>query len=189
MTSHLRDVRQTIDKFCSPSTYRVLEHNVVTEEQFDLVVGELGYDVFITLECFDQNIRNIALNGKVGRKGRDSQEFLKIIRNYVNYLETCPELNKRFVRVTYLMGLDSLEVTESFFQQLAEINKTLKHTTVLPWLSIFTAYNDGMRAIQREEFGLRFLLNSMEICKKYFDADLLANHSGGTNDGYARGLF
>ncbi len=189
LTSHLRDVRTAIDQHCSPSTYRVLEHNVVTEQQFDLVVGELGYDVFITLECFDQNIRNIALNGKVGRKGRNSQEFLTIINNYVNYLEAHPELNKRFVRVTYLMGLDDLSVTEQFFAQLAQINKKLKHTTILPWLSIFTAYNEGMRAIQHQDFNLKFIFNAMDICKKYFDPQLLVSHSGGTGDGYARGLF
>lgn len=189
LTGHLRDVRTAIDKFASPTTYRVLEHNVITEQQFDLVVGELGYDVFITLECFDQNIRNIALNGKVGRKGRNSQEFITIINNYANYLEAHPELNNRFVRVTYLMGLDDLSVTEAFFQQLAQINKTLKHTTILPWLSIFTAYNEGMRAIQHHDFGLKFLFNAMDLCKKYFDPQLLATQSGGTSDGYARGLF
>ena len=189
LTSHLKDVRTAIDKHSSPSTYRVLEHNVVTEEQFEIVVGNLGYDVFITLECFDQTIRNIALNGKVGRKGRDSQEFLQIIYNYVNYLEAHSELGKRFVRVTYLMGLDSLATTESFFQQLYEINKTLKNTIIVPWLSIFTAYNEGMRAIQRDDFGLRFLLDSIALCKNYFDHDLLEHNSGGTSDGYARGLF
>lgn len=189
LQTHLFNVREAINTHCSPSTFRVLEHNIVSEEEFDIVVGQLGYDIFITLECFDQKIRNIALNGKVGRKGRDSQEFLKMIRNYANYLESRPELGKHKIRVTYLMGLDSLAVTEYFFQQLAEINQTLKNTTIIPWLSIFTAYNDAMRTIQHPDFGLEFLIDGIELCKKYFDLNLLNNESGGTGEGYARGLF
>lgn len=189
LSAHLADVRKSVEKFCSPSTYRVLEHNVTTEEQLERVVGQLGYDIFITLECFDQEIRNIALNGKVGRKGRDSQEFLHIIQNYANYLEARPKLNKHTVRVTYLMGLDSLATTEYFFQKLSEINISLKYTKVVPWLSIFTPYNDAMRAIQQKDFGLQFLLDSIELSKRYFGNNLLENDSGGTSDGYARGLF
>jgi hypothetical protein len=186
---HLRDVRQAVSEYCTPSTYRVLEHNIVSEEQFATVVGELGYDVFVTLECFDQEVRNIALNGKVGRKGRNSQEFLQIIQTYADYLEANPELNKNIVRVTYLMGLDSLEVTEQFFQRLAAINASLQRTTVLPWLSIFTPYNAAMRTLQRPDFGLEFLLAGIDLCQKYFDPQLLANSSGSTGEGYARGLF
>lgn len=189
LKAHLIDVRQAVSEYCSPSTYRVLEHNIVTEDQFEIVVGELGYDIFVTLECFDQEVRNLALNGKVGRKGRNSQEFLTMIQTYANYLEARPELGKKVVRVTYLMGLDSLAVTEQFFQQLADINKTLKHTTVLPWLSIFTPYNNAMRTLQRSDFGLGFLVEGIKLCKKYFDPKLLANDSGSTGEGYARGLF
>jgi hypothetical protein len=189
LKTHLAEVRQAISEYCTPSTYRVLEHNIVTEEQFATIVGELGYDVFITLECFDQEIRNLALNGRVGRKGRDSQEFLKIIQTYANYLEARPELGKKIVYVTYLMGLDSLAVTEQFFQTLAAINSTLHHTTILPWLSIFTPYNNAMRTLQRADFGLGFLLNSVTLCQKYFDRQLLATASGSTGEGYARGLF
>jgi len=189
LKSHLSDVRQAVSEYCTPSTYRVLEHNIVTEEQFDTVVGELGYDIFVTLECFDQEVRNIALNGKVGRKGRNSQEFLEIIQTYANYLEARPELGKNIVRVTYLLGLDSLAVTEQFFQQLATINASLKHSTILPWLSIFTPYNAAMRTLQRPDFGLAFLLEGMALCQKYFDPQLLANSSGSTGEGYARGLF
>ena len=75
LASHLRDVRQSVLKFASPSTFRVLEHNVTTEAQYEIVVGELGYDVFITLECFDQSMRKIALNGNVGRKGATAGNF------------------------------------------------------------------------------------------------------------------
>jgi hypothetical protein len=189
MCEHLKEVKETISKVASPKTFRVLEHNVVSEEQFDKVVGELGYDVFVTLECFDQEIRNIALNGKVGRKGRNSEEFITILRNYANYLDARPELGKHLVRVTYLMGLDSLATTEHFFQQIAAINKTLKHTSIVPWLSIFTAYNKAMKGLQQKDFGLEFLLQGMQLCEKYFDKDLLQTQSGGTSDGYARGFY
>jgi hypothetical protein len=87
------------------------------------------------------------------------------------------------------MGLDSLAVTEQFFQKLAAINDTLQHTTILPWLSIFTPYNNAMRTLQRADFGLGFLLDGMALCQKYFDPQLLANDSGSTGEGYARGLF
>ncbi|MFN7097147.1 MAG: hypothetical protein ACK4PR_06275 [Gammaproteobacteria bacterium] len=189
LKSHLTNVRTAIDKLCSPSTYRVLEHNVTEEEQFSAIVGELGYDVFVTLECFDQEIRNIALNGKVGRKGRNSQEFIKMIETYAQYLESHPELNKKLVHVTYLMGLDSLEVTEYFFQKLADINSRLQRTSIVPWLSIFTPYNDAMRLIQRQEFSLGFLFDAIKLCKKYFSIEMLNNNSGSTREGYARGLF
>jgi len=189
MCSHLKEVKQTISDVSSATTFRVLEHNVVTEEQFQKVVGELGYDVFVTLECFDQAIRNIALNGKVGRKGRNSQEFITILKNYAHYLEARPELGKHLVRVTYLMGLDSLEITEHFFQEIAAINKQLKHTTILPWLSIFTAYNKAMKGLQQKDFGLDFLLRGMKLCEKYFDKEMLQTLSGGTSDGYARGFY
>ena len=189
LKTHLTDVRRALDKRCSPAHYRVLEHNVETEAQLQAIVAELGFDVWITLECYDQELRNIALNGKVGRKGRDSKAFLAMIEQYARFIDARPELGKRWVKVTYLAGLDSLEVTEYFFQQLANVNKTLKHVTIVPWLSIFTAYNEAMRVIQRPEFGLRFLLDMMDLCHKYFDADLLMNESGGTGDGYARGLF
>lgn len=189
MSRHLQAVKQATNQYCSPQTFRVLEHNVTNEKEFDLVVGELGYDVFVTLECFDQAVRNLALNGKVGRKGRNSQEFITILKNYANYLEAHPELGKHFIHVTYLMGLDSLEVTEHFFQEIAAINCSLKHTTILPWLSIFTAYNQGMKNLQRSEFGLSFLLQAMQLCEKYFDRNQLKTNSGGTSDGYARGLY
>lgn len=189
LKTHLTDVRAAIDEYCSPSTYRVLEHNVVAPEQFQTVVGDLGYDVFVTLECFDQEIRNIALNGKVGRKGRDSQQFIQLLKNYANYLDARPELGRHLVRVTYLMGLDSLEVTEHLFRTIAEINSTLKHTTIVPWLSIFTTYNSAMRTIQRDNFGLKFLLDAKALCEKYFDTELLMNESGGTREGFARGFF
>ncbi len=189
LKQHLTDVRRNIDAYCKPSTYRVLEHNIVTEEQFDDIVGKLGYDIFVTLECYDQNLRNIALNGKVGHKGRDSKKFVELIKTYANYLDARPELGKHLVRVTYLMGLDSLDVTEYFFQQLAEINQSLKHTQIVPWLSIFTAYNDAMRTIQNKDFNLRFLLDGMKLTKKYFKPELLVNESGTTSDGYARGFF
>ena len=189
LKQHLSEVRYCLDKISAPSTYRVLEHNVQTNAQFDEIVGELGYDIFITLECFDQELRNIALNGKVGKKGRDSKEFLAMIENYARYLEANPALGKHIVKVTYLLGLDSLEVTEYFFQKLFEINKTLKHTTILPWLSIFTTYHKGMRAIQANNFGLPFLLEAMELTKQYFDSQLLIQESGSTADGYARGFY
>lgn len=189
LVGHLSDVKETISKYCSPKIFRVLEHNVVTEEQCDKVVAELGYDVFVTLECFDQAVRNIALNGKVGRKGRNSEEFLEIIKNYSDYLEHRPELGKSLVHVTYLMGLDNLSVSESFFQYISKINEGNRNATVLPWLSIFTTYSDGMKKIQQPDFGLGFLVDAVDLCKKYFDSDLLANKSGSTSEGYARGLF
>lgn len=189
LKQHLTEVRQSIDKFCKPSTYRVLEHNIVTEEQFGEIVGNLGYDIFVTLECYDQDIRNIALNGKVGHKGRDSRKFIELIKTYANYLDAHPELGKHLVRVTYLIGLDSLTVTEYFFQQLAEINHSLKHTKIVPWLSIFTAYSDAMHTIQNKDFNLSFLINGMILAKKYFEPALLLKESGTTSDGYARGFF
>jgi len=189
LTTHLTDVKEAIYDYCTPSTFRVLEHNITIENEFETIVKKLGYDIFITLECFDQEIRNIALNGKVGHKGRNSEEFLSIIENYANYLETRPEISQRIIKVTYLMGLDSLETTEYFFQKLAEINKSLNNTIVLPWLSIFTAYSIGMRNIQQKQYGLPFLLESIDICKRYFDSNLLTNKSGATSEGYARGLF
>lgn len=189
LASHLKDVRNVALKYSAPKTFRVLEHNVTTEEQFDVVVRELGYDVFITLECFDQNKRKIALNGNVGRKGRNSAEFLNMIHTYANYLEARPELGKRFVRVTYLMGIDSLETSETLFQQMAALNQKLKNVSVIPWLSVFTPYDKSMRVIQQKDFSLRFLIDAQRLCKKYFAPALLDAESGSTADGYARGLF
>ena len=189
LTAHLKDVRRAVESQASPSRYLVLEHNVVTEEQFDVVIGELGYEVFITLECFDQNLRNIALNGKVGRKGRDSNEFLDMMWTYARYLEARPELGKRFVKVTYLMGIDTLETSELLFQKMADMNRQLKHAVVMPWLSVFTPYDHPMRAIQQPDFSLRFLLDAQELSRKYFDSTLLETESGGTAQGFARGLF
>lgn len=189
LVRHLRDVKESVQKFCAPKIFRVLEHNVTKEEEFDVVVKELGYDVFITLECFDQHLRNIALNGKVGLKGRDSQLYMDIIKRYSAYLDSRPELGKRYVHVTYLLGIDSLQVTEHFFKEIAEINKQLKHVQVVPWLSIFTPYTAAMRLIQQPTFGLKFIIEGIELAKKYFDAKVLETESGGTADGYARGLF
>lgn len=189
LVGHLRDVRQAVESYCSPRTYRVLEHNVTNEPQFDIVVKELGYDVFITLECYDQHLRNIALNGKVGMKGRDSRQFMDIIRRYSAYLDARPELGKRFVHVTYLLGIDSLEVTEGFFRELAEMNAGLKTVKVVPWLSLFTPYTPAMRLIQQPQFGLKFIFDGMALAKKYFGGEILETESGGTADGYARGLF
>ena len=189
LTTHLKEVKTAVEKYCSPEIYRVLEHNVTEESRFDLVVRDLGYEVFVTLECFDQESRNIALNGKYGRKGRDSKEFIQILKNYSQYLEAHPELGKKLVRVTYLIGIDSLEVTESFFQQLAEINAGLKNVTVIPWLSIFTPYSAGMRLIQQKGFDLGFIFKAQALAKKYFGSEMMENESGGTVDGYARGLF
>jgi hypothetical protein len=167
----------------------VLEHNVTHDEQFDLVVRDLGYDVFITLECFDQNLRDIALNGKAGLKGRDSRLYMDIIRRYSTYLDERPELGKKVVHVTYLLGIDSLDATEEFFSSLSDINSKMKHVKVVPWLSIFTAYTPGMRLIQQPRFGLEFLVKGTELAKIHFEAPLLETESGGTSDGYARGLF
>lgn len=189
LSHHLRQVKNSVAQFCSPRTFRVLEHNVTNENEFDVVVKELGYDVFITLECFDQNLRNIALNGKVGLKGRDSRLYMDIIRRYSNYLEERPELGKRYVHVTYLLGIDSLQVTEDFFRELAEINRHLSKVKVVPWLSIFTPYTAAMRLIQQSSFGLRFIIDGIELAKKYFNVETLETESGGTADGYARGLF
>ena len=189
LTDHLRDVREVATKYSSPKTFRVLEHNVATTEQFDLVVGELGYDVFITLECFDQALRKIALNGNVGRKGRNSAEFLEMIGTYAEYLEAHPELGKHFVHVTYLTGIDSLEVSEFLFQQFAEINNRMKNVSVVPWLSVFTPYDKTMRVIQHWDFSLKFLIDAQRLAKKYFAPALLEAESGSTADGYARGLF
>ena len=189
LTTHLRGVRSAVETYCSPRTYRVLEHNVTNEEQFDIVVKELGYDVFVTLECYDQELRNTALNGKVGLKGRDSRQYMDIIRRYSAYLDARPELGKRFVHVTYLLGIDSLEVTEGFFKELAEMNAGLKTVKIVPWLSIFTPYTAGMRLIQQPSFGLKFIFDGMELAKKYFGEEVLETESGGTADGYARGLF
>lgn len=189
LTTHLRAVRTAVYEKANPKTLCVLEHNITTEAEYDLVVGELGYDVYITLECFDQEMRNIALNGKVGRKGRDSREFIEMARVYANYLDARPHLGKHLVRLTYLIGIDSLEVTEEFFRQLDAINKTLKTTKVIPWLSIFTPYNDGMRSIQRKDYDLSFIYKAMALSEKYFGKDLMEQESGGTNLGYARGLY
>jgi hypothetical protein len=87
------------------------------------------------------------------------------------------------------MGIDSLEVSGYFFQQIAEINRGLRNVTVVPWLSIFTAYDQTMRVIQRPDFSLKFLLDAQNLCIKYFGEKLLAAESGSTADGYARGLF
>ncbi len=189
MAEHLFQVKKAINQFCTPATFRVLEHNIVTPQQFEHIIGELGYDIFITLECFDQKIRNIALNGKVGRKGRNSTEFLDIIESYATYLEHHPELAKHVVHVTYLMGLDSLKVTEELFAYLAKLNQNLKSTQILPWLSIFTTYNNAMRTLANANYNFSFLIASMELAKKYFDPLLLASQSGTTGEGYARGLF
>lgn len=189
LTTHLAEVRAAAEKVARPTTFRVLEHNVTTPEQFDVVVGKLGYDVFVTLECFDQELRNIALNGKVGRKGRDSRQFLELIRVYAEYLESHPELGKRLVRVTYLAGIDPLETTEYFFQQLAEINRGKQHAMVVPWMSVFTPYDKAMRVIQRPDFSLEFLIKAQQLAQKYFGADVCAAETGGTGHGYARGLF
>ena len=186
---HLTEVKHAINQFAAPPTFRVLEHNITTEKQFEMIVGDLGYEIFITLECFDQNVRNIALNGKVGRKGRDSKEFIEMIKAYAFYLDSIGNPKKTIINVTYLIGLDSLSTTEYFFQQLSNINKMLKHTIVIPWLSIYTSYSKGMRSLAQKEFDLRFILNAISLSEKYFDPLLLATHSGGTTEGYARGLF
>jgi hypothetical protein len=114
---------------------------------------------------------------------------MEIIGKYARYLDAHPELEKRIVHVTYLLGIDSLSVTESFFQQLSSINRTLNHVTIVPWLSIFTPYTAAMRLIQQPSFDLQFIIEGIELAKKYFDAHLLETQSGGTADGYARGLF
>jgi hypothetical protein len=189
LTEHLGDVRRAAKGIASPTTFRVLEHNVTTKERFDVVVGELGYDVFVTLECFDQELRNIALNGKVGRKGRDSREFLDMLGVYADYLESRPELDKHLARVTYLTGIDAPETTEYFFQQLAAINRRNTRATIVPWLSVFTPYDKPMRVIQRPDFSLTFLIEAQQLAEKYFGRELMANESGGTGHGYARGLF
>lgn len=189
LSTHLRAVKEVVSEQANPKTLCVLEHNITTEAEYDLVVGELGYDVYITLECYDQEMRNIALNGKVGRKGRDSKEFIEMARVYAKYLDERPHLGKHLVRLTYLVGIDSLEVTEYFFQQLDAINKNLKHTKVIPWLSIFTPYNEGMKMIQRKDYSLSFLYEAMALSERYFGSELMKNESGGTNLGYARGLY
>ncbi len=189
LTDHLKEVRQATQRRARPGTYRVLEHNVTTPAEFDVVAGELGYEVFVTLECFDQKLRDIALNGRVGRKGRDSREFLELLRVYADYLEARPALGQRLIRVTYLMGLDSPETTDYFFRRLAQINAGKRNVTVLPWVSVFTPYDEPMRRIQQPGFGLKSLLDAQALCARYFDAGLLAEESGGTGQGYARGLF
>ena len=61
---------------------------------------------------------------------------------------------------------------------------------VLPfWVSVFTPYDKPMRVIQRPDFSLKFLIDAQALATKYFGPELMANHSGGTNHGYARGLF
>lgn len=189
LSTHLRSIQTAVRKYTNPKTWCVLEHNIVSEADYDLVVGELGYDVYITLECFDQEMRNLALNGKVGRKGRDSREFIEMAKTYANYLDARPHLGKHLVRLTYLVGIDSLEVTQEFFRQLDEINKTLKHTKVIPWMSIFTPYNEAMKIIQRKDFSLSFLYQVMDMAEGYFGKELMHSESGGTDLGYARGLY
>jgi hypothetical protein len=189
LTSHLREVRDAARKYANPPVLRVLEHNVTTPEQYAIVVGELGYDVFITLECFDQSMRKLALNGNVGRKGRNSEEFVAMMKTYATYLEAHPELNRDLVRVTYLMGIDSLEVTDRLFKEMADFNRGLKRAKIIPWLSIFTPYDESMRIIQRPDFSLRLLIESQQLAEKYFGAETMARESGSTAEGYARGLF
>lgn len=189
LESHLREVKQSICHYATPSSYRVLEHNVTTEAQFSSIVGELGYEIFITLECFDQQIRNIALNGKVGRKGRNSEDYVEMLNNYVDYLEKHQHIIQPWVRITYLTGLDSLETTEQFFARLAKINQRLKKTKIVPWMSIFTSYNRAMAYLQHKEFGLEFLITMIDLANQYFGCQTMMNESGGTSDGYARGLY
>jgi hypothetical protein len=189
LAGHLRDVRTSITKYASPRSFRVLEHNVCTPEQFEIVSGELGYEVFITLECFDQEKRKVALNGNVGRKGRDSRQFLEMIRTYAEFLDARRDPMNRLVRVTYLIGIDSLETVEDLFRQLAELNRSLDYAKVVPWLSVFTPYASSMRTIQHPDFSMTFLLEAMELATKYFGQDLIEAESGTTADGYARGLF
>ena len=189
LSGHLKDVKEAVEVHCKPRTYRVLEHNVATEQELDLVVKDLGYEIFVTLECFDPKLRYVALNGRVGRKGRDGRLYLDIIKKYARYLDQRPELGQQLVRVTYLLGIDSLEVTEALFAELSRINKDLERVTVVPWLSIFTPYTPAMRLIQQPSFGLEFLLRGMELARKYFDSGLLESESGTTGEGYARGLF
>jgi hypothetical protein len=93
------------------------------------------------------------------------------------------------VRVTYLVGIDSLETTESFFQELASINQTLKHASVIPWMSVFTPYDDHMRVLQQPSFSMKFLLGAQALARKYFPEQLLLEQSGSTGEGYARGFF
>jgi len=173
LKDHLGDVRHAVHQFCQPKEFLVLEHNIETNEQLDIVIRELGYDIFITLECYDQNIRNIALNGKVGRKGRDSKVFLNMIKNYVDYLARHSALNKNLIRVTYLVGLDPLPVMEDYFKQLAALNKQYQNIQIVPWLSIFTSYNKGMSTIQNKSFNLVFILQAMALAEKYFSQHLL----------------
>ncbi len=186
---HLKEVKLSVSKRFSPSQYRVLEHNVNTPKQFQMVVGELGYDVWITLECFDENTRYRALSGRVGRKGRAPGEFIDMIQTYADYLEAHPELGKKYVHVTYLIGLDSLETTEDLFKILSDMNNKLKRTKIIPWLSIFTPYNNGMMPLQRQDFGMSFLLQAQKMAVEYFGEQEMTAESGGTVDGYARGLF
>jgi hypothetical protein len=189
LAGHLREVQTAIKKFSTAKTFRVLEHNITTFEQYEIIVGELGYDIFLTLECFDNERRKIALNGNVGRKGRDSRQFIDMMKVYAHFLELHPELNKKFVRVTYLIGIDSLEVTELLFSEMAKINAQLRNTKVVPWLSVFTAYDNSMKPIQHKDFSLQFLLDAQNLAKKYFSEGDLLSESGSTADGYARGLF
>lgn len=189
LESHLKNVKDSVYPYVKPAQFRVLEHNISSHSQFNSIVGELGYEVFITLECFDQAIRNIALNGKVGRKGRDSEEYIEMINVYANYLENQINRNHSLVRVTYLAGLDSLDVTEKFFERIARMNQTLLHVNIIPWISIFTVYNKAMKTLQRSDFGLAYLLKVMKLANQYFGNEMMANESGSTSDGYARGLY
>lgn len=191
LATHLSDVKDSICHYANPSTFRVLEHNVTTEAQFMRVVGELGYEIFLTLECFDQEIRNIALNGKVGRKGRNSEQYIDMLETYVNFLEHHQNKNRNqsWVRMTYLAGLDSLDTTEHFFERLRKINQRLKKTKIVPWMSIFTSYNKAMNTIKHKDFGLEFLIKTMNLANHYFGFETMCDESGGSGEGYARGLY
>ena len=112
-----------------------------------------------------------------------------MIQNYANYLDARPELGKHLVHVTYLIGIDSLETTEYLFSLMAEMNRKLKHTTIVPWLSVFTPYDETMRIIQNREFSLGFIIDAQFLAERYFGAALMERESGSTADGYARGLF
>jgi hypothetical protein len=189
MANHLREVRETIQTYAQPKEWRVLEHNVVTPEQFERVVGQLGYDVFITLECFDPEKRKIALNGNQGRKGRETRQFIEMMETYADYLEKRAEKGRDLVRVTYLAGIDPLSTTEELFAQMARINDKHQHARVVPWLSVFTPYAASMAVIQNREFSLQYLIDIQDLTRRYFGSEVAELQTGSTAEGFARGLF
>lgn len=186
LADHLSKVRAAASKRTRACVFRVLEHGVYQPAQLEHVVCHLGYDLFVTLETYDQRTRRRILGSK---KGREVQQLCELVQWYAELVAARRQDEGNIVRVTYVVGLEALSRTEAFFEKLSAINHAFGQTVVAPWVSIFCPYSERQRQLLHPDFSLSFLIKAQQLCKEYFDPKLMAKNSGSTAQGHARGLF